>query len=81
LIDKNSITPEDTLLLIEALEEKGMDDSLFQRLHRFSHGATIAAHKAYLQKIHSYVPDSNNTKVHLQLVELLETWPNWGKSG
>ena len=65
-----NVTPDSTLSLIESLEQRGLTDDLFKRLHHLGQKSSLEAHKKYLETTGSYKIASNNLAVHERLQRL-----------
>jgi hypothetical protein len=55
----------ETIEIIDALVKRGFDDAQFRQLHHFND--SLASFRRYCSKVTSFVPGSNNHRLHSEL--------------
>jgi hypothetical protein len=72
--------PKRTLELLNELEELGLNDEAFWRLHHFrpQKRETIAGFRAYCEKTSTFRPGGTNERVHQRLALVLKTYHDSG---
>ncbi len=64
--------PKITLPILTELENLGLDDDRFQRLHHRGKKTSIKAHRKYCQKTERFLPGGTNEQTARRLASCLE---------